>query len=692
MNITKINAALIVVAALHGCGGSSGGDGGGGNTDAPAAPPALPPAPEIPAAAPLARQAFIVIGDSGTGSAGQYAVGEAIARVCELKAQTHSACRFVVGLGDNIYEDGVDSVDDMQFDEKFELPFAPVELPFYMVLGNHDNTGFVGGDGTNNARGEFQVQYTYYDGRRTDRWQMPDRYYQFSSPASTANGAPLIDFFALDSNPIAGGFADPDLAYAFHTYGIDQRNWAVTSLASSPATFRIALAHHPYLSNGSHGNAGNYDGVPGEALPVIAGQRWKTFLEEAVCDKADFFFAGHDHDLQVLNAVPQCGRTEFVVSGAAGKMRPLGDPERNDARYQVGDQYGFFWMEATEADAATGAPATLCIDAYEVLPGSEGLGVELAGAAAPAYSYCYTQQPLAGLAPSSEFSGVPISAEALPLPLPDDFDDSFQGALGSLRTTLVSGLQQGSATLPAEQRQVVDQIIAASDVLFAALDSTATTVLQGAAEGPSSGAEMAHTLSAVLTAAQQLAAIDTDTLPAPFDQLGDAFDALAAGVGNQGGEGAEGDADVGADVAFIAGPLVSFARNLHNIVDGVEEQVPEGTPVLSGLSAVLATTSLGLANTLEQLVLLESSAGGEQLIGTLRFALEQLVVDTLWLDQVPGLGGSATLPGDGISTLTLLAVREVTEQLDQRLLDGLPEWLSPLAPLTQALRGLLAGL
>jgi len=74
---------------------------------------------------------FIVIGDSGSGSAGQYAVGEAIAEVCQRKDEfvddmAFPGCDLVVGLGDNIYESGVTSVDDPQFAEKFEKPFEPV--------------------------------------------------------------------------------------------------------------------------------------------------------------------------------------------------------------------------------------------------------------------------------------------------------------------------------------------------------------------------------------------------------------------------------------------------------------------------------------------------------------------------------------------------------------------------------------
>ncbi len=73
-------------------------------------------------------------------------VGQAMADICAVKLGAENdperaGCDFVVGLGDNIYESGVTSVDDPQFEEKFELPFEPVDLPFYLVLGNHDWKG-----------------------------------------------------------------------------------------------------------------------------------------------------------------------------------------------------------------------------------------------------------------------------------------------------------------------------------------------------------------------------------------------------------------------------------------------------------------------------------------------------------------------------------------------------------------------
>ncbi len=52
-------------------------------------------------------------------------------------------CDFVQLLGDNIYDSGVGSTSDALWQSNFELPYAELDLPFWVVLGNHD----YGGDG-----------------------------------------------------------------------------------------------------------------------------------------------------------------------------------------------------------------------------------------------------------------------------------------------------------------------------------------------------------------------------------------------------------------------------------------------------------------------------------------------------------------------------------------------------------------
>jgi len=79
---------------------------------------------------------FAAMGDTGKGNTGQKDVASAIARKCAA-----SGCDFVQLLGDNIYDSGVTSVTDPQWQTKFEQPYADIDLPFYAALGNHDNGG-----------------------------------------------------------------------------------------------------------------------------------------------------------------------------------------------------------------------------------------------------------------------------------------------------------------------------------------------------------------------------------------------------------------------------------------------------------------------------------------------------------------------------------------------------------------------
>ena len=274
---------------------------------------------------------FIAIGDMGTGADGQYRVAAAIESVCAERG-----CDFALGLGDNVYESGVDDVDDLQFVTKFEEPYKNLRFPFYMTLGNHDNTWLFAGDGLDNDKGDIQVDYHYHANRQSDKWHMPARYYVFNAPLNDEQ--PLVTFISMDSNPLAA-VGDADAEYWQLPYKKKEAEWLDNALSSSVAPWKIAFAHHPFLSNGRHGNAGLYDGVPG------AGVIYYDMIRDHVCNKADVIIAGHDHDLQWLEPVDQCGKTFHIVSGAGAKSRELKDEERNEAYWQQGDSLGFFYIE-----------------------------------------------------------------------------------------------------------------------------------------------------------------------------------------------------------------------------------------------------------------------------------------------------------------------------------------------------------
>lgn len=296
-------------------------------------PPAPQPVDEIvvyPAAD--SKVSFIAIGDSGTGKDGQYKVAAALEAVCAEKV-----CDFAIGLGDNIYESGVDSVDDIQFDTKFEDPYKNIHFPFYMALGNHDNTWLIGGDGADNDKGEIQVEYHYRKDRKSEKWQMPARYYQFSAPLNAE--VPLVEFFAMDTNPSASA-GDPSNEYNKDDYSAKMGQWLKEGFKASKAPWKIAFGHHPYVSNGSHGNAGNYDSLIGQ------GKYFKEMTEKNVCGNADAMIVGHTHALQWIKEKESCPGTFHIVSGAGGKTKKfLTGNKLNEVYWQQDEILGFFHIE-----------------------------------------------------------------------------------------------------------------------------------------------------------------------------------------------------------------------------------------------------------------------------------------------------------------------------------------------------------
>ncbi len=277
-----------------------------------------PPTDDDPPPPPIDRVRFVAIGDAGTGEAAQFEVGAAIADHC-----ADFGCDFVLYLGDNFYPGGIESVDDPQLQTKFEAPYADIDVPFYVVLGNHD----YGETALEQWRAPHEVQYTQY----SDKWTMPDRYYAFV--------AEHVQFVALDTNAIMLDW----------TYG-EQASFVDATLAASTSRWKIALGHHPYLSSGKHGNAGNYEGCSW-LCPYVNGEYIVDFVESYLCGKVDLYLAGHDHNRQWQS--PACG-TEFVISGGGAKLTSFVD--RDDNAMLFGDDVtpGFFWFDI-QGDTLYGA-------------------------------------------------------------------------------------------------------------------------------------------------------------------------------------------------------------------------------------------------------------------------------------------------------------------------------------------------
>jgi tartrate-resistant acid phosphatase type 5 len=254
---------------------------------------------------------FVALGDGGEGNPTQFAVADAVKTVCESRT-----CEFALYLGDNFYDSGVTTVADGQFQTKFEEPYANLDFPFYVVLGNHDYG--MGGIGQVWAQADPQVEYTDH----SEKWTMPDTHYNFEVAG--------VSFTGLDTNVI------------FWDHNQDQGPF-LDAITDKPAAWHIAFGHHPYVSNGEHGNAGAYEGIgpDGDLLAIPRGDYVKAYFDEHVCRKVDLYLSGHDHDLEWPDAT--CG-TEFIVSGAAAKTRALED-RGTPSRFGYAESGGFAWIE-----------------------------------------------------------------------------------------------------------------------------------------------------------------------------------------------------------------------------------------------------------------------------------------------------------------------------------------------------------
>ncbi len=252
---------------------------------------------------------FIALGDAGEGNDAQFAVADVVEQVCAARG-----CEFVLYLGDNFYDVGVDSTMDQQFQDKFEMPYADLDLPFYITLGNHD----YGTLGNEWAKSQYQIEYTEF----SDKWTMPNEWYSFD--------AAHVTFISLDSAAL----------FWNHNVG-DQREFLQGVLAGTEAQYTVAFAHHPFISNGPHGNAGNYEGV--SFVPIVNGENIEEFVEDEVCGKVDVYFSGHDHSRQWH---PNTCGTEFIVSGAGAKNTDFENRDNNPAPYFQDDETpGFAWVE-----------------------------------------------------------------------------------------------------------------------------------------------------------------------------------------------------------------------------------------------------------------------------------------------------------------------------------------------------------
>ncbi len=254
----------------------------------------LASAPRAWSIAELPPLDFLVVGDWGrNGTNHQRDVAVQMGKAAERLGSRH-----VVSVGDNFYEDGVQSTSDPLWRSSFEDVYSArsLQIPWYVALGNHD------------YRGVPQAQIDY--ARTSTRWRMPSRYYKV---AGKNIGATHVDMFVIDTSPlvhqyrkkvhsvIADNVASQDVSA--------QVRWLDAELGASSALWKLVIGHHTLHSGGSaHGD------TP-EIVELIEPLLRKHGVQA--------YINGHDHDLQHIER----GGINYICCGAGSEVRPVSKVE-----------------------------------------------------------------------------------------------------------------------------------------------------------------------------------------------------------------------------------------------------------------------------------------------------------------------------------------------------------------------------
>ena len=234
---------------------------------------------------------FIALGDMGSGLPEQFTVANGIEHIIkELKKKKLENINFIVGLGDNIYECGVSSVNDPQFKEKFEKPYKKIKKDFYMCLGNHDYSYPDCGQEYQDSP-QHQIEYTNI----SQKWILTDKYYYH-----THNIEPnvKVDFFVMDTN------IDRMTKKEQHI----QLGFLAESINKSTARWKILYGHHPWRSVHGHGHAD-------EELETY----FRTLIDMTYDNTIDLYMCGHDHNKQYIDLQYREKNIPLIVCGTGGK-------------------------------------------------------------------------------------------------------------------------------------------------------------------------------------------------------------------------------------------------------------------------------------------------------------------------------------------------------------------------------------
>ena len=239
---------------------------------------------------------------------------------------------FVFLVGDNFYEDGIESVTSARWKTTFQKIFREKyeysgNLEYYAQTGNHDYKGSV----------SAQIEYTKVD----KRWVMPDLWFSIPDLGNFPDFS--ISFITIDTDLWKGSSSEDQDPANNEILVESMKNWLKGELQkadNAKADYIIVAGHHPVYTISDHGNS---DWLIEELLPLMKEYDVSLYL------------SGHDHNLQHLTNTYISRRTylgstmHFGLSGAANKRDCSKENEYGLPRTA---SYKLFWCGTEEGDEA----------------------------------------------------------------------------------------------------------------------------------------------------------------------------------------------------------------------------------------------------------------------------------------------------------------------------------------------------
>lgn len=293
----------------------------------PGQPPVVVASGSFRALPPGGRARLALLGDSGSGLAGQFAVARALAR---------EDADVVLHAGDVIYPGFAQGLTDTRLFSVYRRQMARV--PFMFAWGNHD------------------LYYGAGPMRSVIRPPLNN------TPAEDHKGAGTFpeSYYSFDVGPVhVVVLYQPVLSQYAFTNGSPQHRWLDADLAATVRPWKVVVAHHPVATSGGHRFTDyNANGRPdweefSEVLLPIARQHG-----------VQFFLSGHDHVFERF--LPRDGLNVVVSGGGGTHLYWLRGFLPDSAQFAITHHHLRLTFDEAEADVRAILPDGTELDGFGV--------------------------------------------------------------------------------------------------------------------------------------------------------------------------------------------------------------------------------------------------------------------------------------------------------------------------------------